>query len=136
MDSWDGAELAMWFKDKFDADSQEVFNKEKANELISFAERASKVDVSEFIRKIKAGEIVGIGLNQPQRQFIKNGIDSQDRNMDSKTYSDGVHCTVHLAGYIMVIIKQPEFYRLKDIKQLGCTDYVYSTAIGKYLLLL
>ena len=131
MDSWDGTELALWFKDKFAGDTQEVFGKEKADQLISFAESASTEDVSKFIKNIKSGEIVHIDLNQPQRQFIKNGIDSQDRNLDCKTYMDGVHGTVNLPGYIVIIYKQPEFWRLKHIKQLGCTDYVYSTAIGK-----
>ena len=132
MDSWDGAELALWFKDKFAGDTQEVFGKEKADQLISFAKSASTENIADFIQKIKAGETVDdIELNQPQRQFIKNGIDSQDRNMDSKTYMDGVHGTVNLPGYIVIIYKQPEFWRLKHIKQLGCTDYVYSTAIGE-----
>ena len=28
------------------------------------------------------------------------------------------------------LVKQPEFTQMRKIKQLGCTDYVYSTAIG------
>ena len=131
MDSWDSEELALWFTSKFASDSQEVFDKEKADELISFAQRASTEQISSFIRKIKTGETVDIEMNQPQRQFIKNGIDAQDRNMDCKTYNDGIHGTVNLPGYIVIIYQQPEFWRLKEIKQLGCTDYVYSTAIGK-----
>ena len=61
MDSWDGEELALWFKDKFTGDGDEIFSKEKADQLISFAKSASTVNIADFIQKIKAGEtVVGI----------------------------------------------------------------------------
>ena len=54
----------------------------------------------------------------------------QDTAIDGKTYFDGVYGPVKLSPVIEVIRKQPEFVRLRRIKQLGCADYVYSTAVG------
>ena len=54
----------------------------------------------------------------------------QDEVADYKTYIDQIYGACKLSPLIAIIIKQPEFYRMRKIKQLGCADYVYSTAIG------
>jgi len=133
MESWNSDEVCEWLRARLSADaSEDLFDKEKIAELVTFIEHSSHESLIDVIKKLKACEpLETISLNKPQRNKLHDLMQRQDTAVPpGKTYFDGVYGPVKLSPLIEVIRKQPEFVRLRRIKQLGCADYVYSTAVG------
>ena len=66
METWNSDEVALWLRNRLSADaSEDLFDKEKIDELATFIELSSHDQIMDFIKKLKScDQLESISLNK------------------------------------------------------------------------